>query len=165
MSIYDAIDNSQFPLWSRKPQSQALGIDLTESLPDMFTFIIVILVKLYIYSRWPISHSQDSVVTRSPWIASSDYSIFRRARNLPWGEYSGYQNIKLQLLPLGWLYDWSLHTQGNLFVILLNQTEIRMYLPYSDWFGTKRRSVRLQINQKMVNTIWIRFDLIRFRKD
>ena len=27
------------------------------------------------------------------------------------------------------------YTQRNLFKILLNQTEIRLYLPYSDWFG------------------------------
>ena len=32
-------------------------------------------------------------------------------------------------------------TQRNLFEILLNQTEIRLYLPYSNWFGTKRTSV------------------------
>ena len=28
------------------------------------------------------------------------------------------------------------YTQRNLFEILLNQTEIRLYLPFSDWFGT-----------------------------
>ena len=27
-------------------------------------------------------------------------------------------------------------TQRNLFEILSNQTEIRLYLPFSDWFGT-----------------------------
>ena len=37
-----------FVLWSRKPQSQTLGIDPTESLPDMLTPINVILVKLLI---------------------------------------------------------------------------------------------------------------------
>ena len=55
-------------------------------------------------------------------------------------------------------------TQRNLFEILLNQTEIRLYLPFFDWFGTKRTSVWFQINWKMVNTIWFLFDLIRFRK-
>ena len=49
--------------------------------------------------------------------------------------------------------------------ILLNQTEIRLYLPFSDWLGAKRTSVWFQINRKMVNTIWFRFELIRFRKD
>ena len=29
----------------------------------------------------------------------------------------------------------------NLFEILLNQLEIRLYLPFSDWLGTKRTSV------------------------
>ena len=57
------------------------------------------------------------------------------------------------------------YTQRNLFEILLNQTEIRLYLPFSDWFGTKLTSVWFQINRNMVNTIWYRFDLIRFGKD
>ena len=55
--------------------------------------------------------------------------------------------------------------ERNIFEIFLNQTEIRLYLPFSDWFGSKRMSVWFQINRKMVNTIWFLFDLIRFRKD
>ena len=51
-----------------------------------------------------------------------------------------------------------------IFQILLNNTDIRLYLPFSDWFETKRTSVWFQINRKMVNIIWFRFDLIRFRK-
>ena len=47
--------------------------------------------------------------------------------------------------------------------ILLVQTEIRFYLLFSDWFESKRTSVWHQINWKMVNTIWFRVDLIRFR--
>ena len=35
----------------------------------------------------------------------------------------------------------------------------------TDWFGTKQKSVWFQINRKMVNKIWFRVDLIRFRKD
>ena len=58
-----------------------------------------------------------------------------------------------------------IYTQRNLFEILLNQTKIRLYLPYIDWFRTKRTSLWFQINQEMVNTIWFRFDLIIFRKD
>ena len=57
------------------------------------------------------------------------------------------------------------HAQKNLFEMLLDQTEIRLYLLFSGWFGTKRTSVWFQINRKMVNTIWYRFGLIRFRKD
>ena len=57
------------------------------------------------------------------------------------------------------------YTQKKLFKIILNQPEIRLYLPFSDWFGTKQTSVCLQINRKMVNTIWFQIDLIRFRKD
>ena len=37
-------------------------------------------------------------------------------------------------------------TQRNLFEILLNQPEIRLYLPFSGWFGTKRPSVWFQFN-------------------
>ena len=55
-------------------------------------------------------------------------------------------------------------THRNLFEILLNQPEIRLYLPFSDWIKTKRTSVSIQINRKMVNTIWFRVDLIRFQK-
>ena len=44
-------------------------------------------------------------------------------------------------------------------------TPIRCNLPFSEWFGTKRTlSVWFQIDQKMVNTIWFRFELIIFRK-
>ena len=57
------------------------------------------------------------------------------------------------------------YTRINIFEILLNQTEIRLYLQFSDWFETKRTTVWLKINRKMVNTIWFLFDLIRFRKD
>ena len=59
---------------------------------------------------------------------------------------------------------WSC-TQRNLFEILLNQTEIGLYLPFSDWFGTKRKSVWFQINRKMISTIRFLFDLIIFWKD
>ena len=48
--------------------------------------------------------------------------------------------------------------------ILSNQTEIRLYLSLSDCIWTKRSSVLFQINRKMVNIIWFRFDLIIFRK-
>ena len=58
------------------------------------------------------------------------------------------------------------HTQRNIFEILLNLTEIRLYLPFSDWFRTENGTIRLLflINWKIVNTIWFQFDLIRYRK-
>ena len=67
-------------------------------------------------------------------------------------------------------FKWALremytYTQRNIFGILLHQTEIKLYLSFSDWFGTERTSVWLKINRKLDNTIWFRFDLIRFRKD
>ena len=60
---------------------------------------------------------------------------------------------------------YNAYTQWIFFEIILNKTEIGLYLPFSDWFGTKRTSVWFKINQKMLNTIWFQFDLIRFRKD
>ena len=40
-------------------------------------------------------------------------------------------------------------TQRNLFGILLNQTKIRLYLLFFDWFGNKRTSVWFQINRRV----------------
>ena len=56
-------------------------------------------------------------------------------------------------------------TRRNLFEILLNQTEIRLYSLFSDSFGSKPTSVWIQINRKMVNTTLFQVDLIRFRKN
>ena len=58
----------------------------------------------------------------------------------------------------------SRYTQRIFFEILLNQSEMRLYLPFSDWFGFKQTSVWIQIIRKMVNTISFRVDLIIFRK-
>ena len=55
-------------------------------------------------------------------------------------------------------------TQRHGFSILLNQTQIRMYLPYSDIFVTKQTLVWFQINCKFVNTILFQFDSIELRK-
>ena len=49
--------------------------------------------------------------------------------------------------------------------ILLNKTEIRLYLPFWDWFGSKRTSVWIQINMKIVNTIWFRVDFFKISKN
>ena len=58
-----------------------------------------------------------------------------------------------------WAYCDTARTQRNIFRIWLNQTESRLYLPYFDWFGTKRTSFWFQINRKMVNTICFQFGL------
>ena len=47
----------------------------------------------------------------------------------------------------------------------IKKTEIRLYLPFYDWFEIKRMSVWIQINRKMVNTICFRVALIILRKD
>jgi len=40
--------------------------------------------------------------------------------------------------------------------ILSNQTEIKLYIPFSDWFENKWTSVWFKINRKMVNSILFR---------
>ena len=80
--------------------------------------------------------------------------IFCRTR-----EVTFWRVPKDEYLTFMWVY-----TKRNVFEILLNQTEIRLYLSFSNRFWTKRSSVWLQINRKIVNTIWFRFDFIRFRK-
>ena len=59
---------------------------------------------------------------------------------------------------------YNMHTEKSFRNPL--STKIRLYLPFSDRFGTKRIvSVWFQINSYMVNTIWFGFDLLRFGKD
>ena len=61
--------------------------------------------------------------------------------------------------------DVWVYTQINLFEIWINQIEIILYIPFSDWFGSKRTFVWFYINRKMVDTIWLRLDLISYRED
>ena len=56
------------------------------------------------------------------------------------------------------------YTQGKISRIALILTHIRLYLPFSDWFGIKLTSFCFKINRKIVNTIWYRFELTRFEK-
>ena len=92
----------------------------------------------------------------------------------PWNCYPGRgghlsaPGRPILLKPLGTTLVWCsgrCFTHENHFEILLNQPEIRLYLPFSGWFGNKRTSVWFQVIRKMINTIWFRVDLIRFRKD
>ena len=54
-----------------------------------------------------------------------------------------------------WIHLWRTRTQRNLFQILLNEPEIRLYLRFTIDLEQQTDIVRLlfQINQKMVNTI------------
>ena len=54
---------------------------------------------------------------------------------------------------------------ASLAWILLNQTKIRLYLPFFDEFGFKFIPVWIQINRKIIKTIWFRVNLIKFWKD
>ena len=46
--------------------------------------------------------------------------------------------------------SWLFYTHRNLFEILLNQTEVRLHLPFSDWFGAANGRVRLIPNQSEI---------------
>ena len=56
-------------------------------------------------------------------------------------------------------------TQRNVFWILLNHPEIRLYSPCNDWFGTANGRSFGSKSIEENSTIWFGFDLIRFRKD
>ena len=104
-----------------------------------------------------ISNERKSVFTIQIWSSWKIFRIYfcavRRNRQL------GMTGMALSILlaVLGrlrqpqdsWLVCWE--GRRALFVFC---PEIRLYLPLSDWFGTKWKSVWFQINRKMVNTIW-----------
>ena len=50
-------------------------------------------------------------------------------------------------------FAWNSRKEPARKEILLNQTEIRLYLPFRKRFETKRTYVLFQINQKIVYTI------------
>ena len=57
----------------------------------------------------------------------------------------------------------NLHTETYFRNRIKSNRNLIVFLPCTDWFGIKRTlSLRFQINLKMVNTIWFRFDLARF---
>ena len=82
----------------------------------------------------------------------------RKSQHQVWGAIRSFDDSNFYLN----------NTQRNVFEILLNQTEITLYLPCTDWFGTANVHCAFAVlnkSRKMVNTIWFWFDLIRFRKD
>ena len=113
--------------------------------------------NLHVQLKPSLLHWQTSTtpgLKRSPFLFDSfilSPQVFFLCDSLilsPWGLFFFFQCI-----------------QTETFEILLDQTKIRFYLPFSNLFGTKRTSVGFQINRKMVNTIWLQFDWIRFRRD
>ena len=94
------------------------------------------------------------LVCRSPWAV---FAMFiTRLLVLVWSS-----NYFLAVV----LTDYCTYTQRNISGILLNKTGIRLYLPCTDWFGTRRTFAWFKINRCMVNTILFGFDSIWFRKD
>ena len=76
-----------------------------------------------------------------------------------WPESGG-----LQLQPSE---DWKqpkVHQRILAEICAFNQTDIRLYLPFSRLILVQQTESLFQINQKMVITIWLRFDLMQFRK-
>ena len=67
----------------------------------------------------------------------------------------------VRLAPLGQPMSlfpvWPLHAQKSKQD---SRWKLWLYLPFSDWFGTKRSPVRLKIDRLMVNTIWFRLSEI-----
>ena len=57
------------------------------------------------------------------------------------------------------IHDRSVYTQRKILGIVLNETEIRLYLSCSGWFGTANGQSSICCFKSMVNTIWYRFDL------
>ena len=73
--------------------------------------------------------------------------------------------MKLTIQSLKPIWCWSLQIVNGSFPISVwarIKPRTKMYLPFPDCFEIKRMSVLFQINRKIVNTIWIRFDPKRF---
>ena len=49
---------------------------------------------------------------------------------------------------------WKNYILRNIFEILLNQTEIRLYLPFSDWFGTANGRCLFAVPNQAENGIY-----------
>ena len=73
-------------------------------------------------------------------------------------------------MPMHWKHStYTVHTEKyfrNIIKWSPNQIVFRIFgiSQISEWFGNKQTSVWFQINRNMANTIWVRFDLIIFRK-
>ena len=103
------------------------------------------------------------VVSGSPTISPTwcwEAPASRMVVRLILAEFSPEQEASLDYRPTP---PYLLEAYATLREILSNQPEIRLYLPCPGRFGTKRTSVWLQIDRKMVNTIWFWFDSIRSR--
>ena len=63
--------------------------------------------------------------------------------------------------PSGRLY--ACYTQRNIFEILSNQTKIRLYLSFSDWFGIANRHCSFAVSNQSENGEWYMIS-VRFNK-
>ena len=110
--------------------------------------------------KWSINRYSLSENTVQLWLHKNLQSYYYAHRYLL-GFWVKFFGVKLSTRKSR---TGTLHTV-IFFEILPNQTEIRLYLPFFNWFETKRICVWFQINRKMETTIGFRVDLIRFRKD
>ena len=138
---------------------QCSGTLMMPSFPTLIWLLVFLVSLAPTFTRWEIFWKLplNTMLQR----------IFLYA--LEWREYL-YIFYPGSIVERTWHYHTlrkvplNIYTQRNIFQILLNQLQIRLYLPFSAWFGSKRTSVWIQINRKMVYTIWFWVDLIIFRK-
>ena len=104
-----------------------------------------------------VAHFDHQSLCARLWLCSKSHNSLIVAR----------RRQRLRIAEFAWKKEglFLIHTMRNLSEILLNQTQIRLTLPFYGWFVIKRTSVWFQINREMVNTIWFQFDFIRFWKD
>ena len=118
----------------KKLKSITVGLEISKT--DLWSLNIAVILELLYTQRilFEILSNPPEIRLYSDWLYA-----FTEPRKLRIVNQKNPRNLVAvfqYLFPLRNLY-----TQRNLFKILLNQTNIRLYLPVSDWFGTKRTSV------------------------
>ena len=82
-----------------------------------------------------------------------DAAVDRNSGVITIGPSTDFVTVIVQVWIENFFLEILLNQPDFFLEILLNQPEIRLYLPFSDWFKSKRASVWIQIYRKMVNAI------------
>ena len=115
-------------------------------------------IRIWKFYSMQSAYQKASGVCMFVWLINIRSSLIGRVRGVTWLRFRRFifyeSSVSLSVLTYqifsqyGLFMDSSDHhfrsfcyTQKNLFEFLLNQTEIRLYLSFSDWFETKRTSV------------------------